>query len=484
MNIGKIGIFNKSFWLSLILGLSLAGSASVCAQPSSGDEAPGKSSHRAGVSCTGRSDPAERRRIGVLMQDLERVRGLKFTEDIKCNFCTLRQAGDYIRDVNKKYGNPAAEQRRDRFFHHLSLLNKDQIFSRCSELLYSDQVRGLYDTVGKILLVVTDILEEPGFNKTVGKILDHFNINLGDIFLIHELCHALQDQNFNLGGSLMRVDGNLDRELAAMAAAEGDATAAMFDYVASSMGINSSMVTDYIFSSSNLVQNAVNQYPQLKNSPLIVRCLALMPYLQGLEFRKTVSEQQGQAGINRIFRRLPPSTEHILHPLKYVKNTDAPKVVDFSRLPESFGEYKALGDDSAGEFVIRTWAESFLPENNAISVGRGWGGDTWRVYGRASKAEAAESAEEDGEAGEKGAEVKAEAGASETDSFVVWSSVWDSDYDAQEFSKAAADILKDKAEVKVFDRLVTVLIDVPESVGDEVEKAVGGPNIEIKSSDW
>ncbi|MBQ7503316.1 hypothetical protein IJT93_11540 [bacterium] len=476
MNISKTGIFDKNFWLSLILGLSLVGSASVCAQPVPGDGS-AQGVRKAGVTCTGRNDPGERRRIAVLMQDLEKVRGLKFNKDVQCNFCTLRQAGDYIKDVNKKYGNPAAEQRRDDFFHHLLLLNKEQIFAKCSELLYSDQVRGLYDTVGKVLLVVTDILEEPSLNKTVVKLLDHFNINLGDIFLVHELCHALQDQNFNLGDSIMKADGNLDRELAAMAAAEGDATAAMFDYVGSAMGINSSMVTDYIFSSSNLIQNAINQYPQLKNSPFIVRALALMPYLQGLEFRKTVADQQGQAGINRIFRQIPASTEYILHPLKYVKNVDAPKVVDMSRLPEAFGEYVSLGDDSAGEYVIRAWAEKFLPENNAISAGRGWGGDTWRVYRRNVGEAAAPSSEKD-------AEAEAQSEPAEGESFVIWSSVWDSDFDAQEFSKAAADILKDKAQIKTFDRLVTVLIDVPDSVGDEVEKAVSEPNIEIRSSDW
>lgn len=440
---------------------------------------------------------AAKRQVQRLIKEVQRARGLHFKEAVNCHFCTQSEAGRYLVETNKKLAKPYVQGRRDLFFHHLGLLENGQNFQNYSDLLYSEQVRGLYDTINKVLLVVTDILQEPKLDGMLGKILSQFNIDLSDLLLVHELCHALQDQNFNLGQKLLQVDGNLDKELALTAVAEGDATQTMFDYLASSMGLSGEIVTKYVVGSPKLIEKGINQFPQLEQAPLIVRAVTLMPYLSGLEFCQTIQEQQGLRGINQSFAEPPVSTEHVLHPFKHLKKVDLPKNIDLSALPKSFGNYVSLGDDTAGEYIIRAWAEKFL-DAQSIAVARGWGGDTWRVYSQAYESYglddkgqplADKANENDGQADgnnkivedktkTKGSELIAQS--KNRDSFTIWATVWDSEGDAQEFVKAVKQSGV-KAEITAKDRSVIVLLNVPDSQIKAVRKALAKPSVLVRS---
>ncbi len=440
---------------------------------------------------------AAKKQVQRLIKEVQRARSLHFKEAVNCHFCTQSEAGRYLVEANKKASKPYVQGRRDLFFHHLGLLENGQTFQNYSDLLYSEQVRGLYDTINKILLVVTDILQEPKLDGMLGKILSQFNIDLSDLLLVHELCHALQDQNFDLGQKLLQVDGSLDKELALTAVAEGDATQTMFDYLASSMGLSGETVTKYVVGSPKLIEKGINQFPQLEQAPLIVRAITLMPYLSGLEFCQTIQEQQGLRGINNAFAEPPVSTEHVLHPFKHLKKVDLPKNIDLSALPKSFGNYVSLGDDTAGEYVIRTWAEKFL-STQSMAVARGWGGDTWRVYSQAYESYGLDDKSQliadtiktsDGQQNNddkksidnktKTTETVAAAKSKNRDSFTIWATVWDSEGDAQEFVRAVKQSGL-KAEIMAKDRSVIVLLNVPNSQIKAVRKALAKPSVLVR----
>lgn len=441
---------------------------------------------------------AAKKQVQRLIKEVQRTRGLSFKEAVNCHFCTQKEAGRYLVETNKKLAKPYMQGRRDLFFHHLGLLEKGQNFQNYSDLLYSEQVRGLYDTINKVLLVVTDILQEPKLEGMLGKILSQFNIDLSDLLLVHELCHALQDQNFNLGPKLLQVEGNLDKELALTSVAEGDATSTMFDYLAYSMGLSGDAVTKYIVGSPKLIEKGINQFPQLEQAPLIVKAVTLMPYLSGLEFCQTIQEQQGLSGLNKAFTDPPASTEHVLHPFKHLKKVDLPKNIDLSALPNSFGNYVSLGDDTAGEYIIRTWAEKFSSSQAvAVAVARGWGGDTWRVYSQAYadygldekgqplvEASAADLPQDKDDKNNVDDQVKAKTVESTVanknkDSFTIWATIWDSEGDAQEFAQAIKQSGL-KAEIKAKDRSVIILLNVPDSQIKAVRRALAKPAILVR----
>lgn len=522
----------KKWGGTLVLGLALGAAWSASSEPAQAAPA-GGGSGTASVRQSAASGKADAKlRIQTLCPKVERLRGLHFRQAVNCHFCTQDQVSEYMAKSNRENARPDISGRRDLFFRHLNLLGKAQTFQNYTDLLYTEQVRGLYDTVSKVLLVVTDIFEDMHVDKMLTKILDTFNIDLSDVLLVHELCHALQDQNFDLGGSLKKSEGSLDKELAVTAAAEGDATMLMFEYMADAIGISSDTVTGYIFSSPETIQKAVSQFPQLSSSPAIVRAVTLMPYMEGLKFLKTVQEQQGLRGRNIALQTVPLSTEQVMHPFKFVKGVDIPMIVDLSRLPKVFGDYVSLGDDTAGEFVIDTWAGTFLGDNSvpAISAGRGWAGDTWRVYAQNAadygvkapetvslgdallkgvktgrKAEDGDASVNAGGASGNNADISAENGSaadgagseaeeksSATDgknaapaagsgSFVVWASVWDTPGDASEFAEALKKGLGGKVYVQSYDRSVTALIGVPADKLAQVKKAVAGPSVEIRA---
>ncbi|MGM9992584.1 MAG: hypothetical protein ACI376_07055 [Candidatus Bruticola sp.] len=462
---------------------------------------------RSAASKTADDSASIKEQVRRLASETEKIRGLRFKEPVNCHFCTQNEAGNYLLEANRQESKPNIDERRNLFFHNLGLLQQGQNFRNYADLVYSEQVRGLYDTVNKILLVVTDILEEPKIDAIISKLLNHFNIDLSDLLLVHELCHALQDQNFNLGQKLSAAEGNLDKELALTAVAEGDATSTMFTYLASSMGLNKYTVQKYIITSPQLVEKAVNQFPQLEKAPLIVKAVTLMPYMNGLDFCQVLAEQQGSSSINGALVDPPVSTEHILHPFKHIKKVDLPKTVDFSALPSNFGNYVSLGDDTAGEYIIRTWIENFN-KAKAAAVARGWGGDTWRVYRLSRSIGSANELSQyaDGElprtysvengadkanhsqinasvsklSSKQASEKTSHLYGSFNDSFVIWASIWDSEGDAKEFADAVKNISDVKSEIHAHDRSVIVLLNVPESQINAVRKAISKPSIMVR----
>src|SRR2546428_4939362 len=79
-------------------------------------------------------------------------------------------------------------------------------------------------------------------------------------------------------------------------------------------------------------------------------------------------------------KRMPASTEQILHPSRYAKG-DAPIELAFAGPPSDTVRY----EDDLGEFETRLLFTQFLgDETEAGLLASGWGGDRYRVLGRAA----------------------------------------------------------------------------------------------------
>ena len=140
--------------------------------------------------------------------------------------------------------------------------------------------------------------------------------------MAHELTHALQDQHFNLRRFEKWPDGDSDAELAAHALIEGDATLAMNLYLAKNPLIA------LAFGRSLLAGVATEQYDQ---APRAIRESLIFPYFQGSIWATQLYKRGGWAMVSNAYKRLPLSTEQILHPEKYFKYERPVKVV----LPDS-----------------------------------------------------------------------------------------------------------------------------------------------------
>src|SRR2546426_2844893 len=125
------------------------------------------------------------------------------------------------------------------------------------------------------------------------------------------------------------------------------------------------------------------QQEQMKifaQAPLWLRESLLFPYLGGAEFVRWFEREH--PGEQPYGRRMPVSTEQILHPSRYAKG-DAPTELAFARPPSDTVRY----EDDLGEFETRLLLTQFLgDETEAGLLASGWGGDRYQVLRRAADA--------------------------------------------------------------------------------------------------
>jgi hypothetical protein len=191
----------------------------------------------------------------------------------------------------------------------------------------------------------------------------------------HEFTHQLQDQNFNLDKLGTDAVNQSDRALAQLALIEGDAVSVQNRWM-----------------TANLTPEEMGQLlaasldPEalaaLQRAPAYLRETSLFPYLSGNPFVESLIAGGGYRAVNDTFAKPPVSTEQILHPDKYATG-EAPKVVTIPTLfdPGLPAGWKALGQDTLGEFVLRLWLmQGGVAATQATTAAAGWGGDRLELY--------------------------------------------------------------------------------------------------------
>ena len=112
--------------------------------------------------------------------------------------------------------------------------------------------------------------------------------------------------------------------------------------------------------------------PVFAHSPLVVREALIFPYLAGADFARWFSTQFRDTV--PFGRRLPVSTEQILHTDRYM-NGDRPVDLRFTGGP------KPLYDDNLGEFETRVLLTSLTGSESIGAAGAlDWAGDRFGIF--------------------------------------------------------------------------------------------------------
>jgi hypothetical protein len=226
-------------------------------------------------------------------------------------------------------------------------------------------------------------------------------------YFSHEYDHALQDQNFSV---FKDQDGILDQSdeiLARQAVYEGDATLLMTIWAAGNL------------TSADLAQIlALSQDPAttsvLDGTPTILRTPLEFPYSTGFAFINGINAKGGWAAIDDLYKRMPTSTEQIIHPEKYAANEAPVKVALPADLAKKLGKgWTIAAQDTFGELQTGIWLkEGGVPATTADAAAAGWGGDRLAVLDGPNDSWA-----------------------------IVMDTAWDTDKDATEFEAAATTAL-------------------------------------------
>lgn len=319
--------------------------------------------------------------------EVEEIRGLAFLSPVVYRTMAPEELGPFLeRKIDEEIGSRTVG-RYERSLAYLGLL-PDGVDLRSAYLaLMQEQIGAFFDPDSRILY----LLDGVSYGESIDRAM-----------LAHELTHALQDQHFTLADLPLRVQGDDDRVLAAVAVVEGDAMRVMQKVVERHAGLSSLW--------DNLQFMATAQTETLSAAPLFLRESLLFPYVEGRRFMDALAAR-GDDAVNAAFREPPCSSETILHPERYLDHGS-------SRLDVALPHWRRddrqlVWANTLGEFGVRVWLTRWNGVGRGAGPADGWEGDRYEYY-------------EDDRGRPRG---------------LVWVTAWETPDDADEFAAAAGEAL-------------------------------------------
>ena len=228
--------------------------------------------------------------------------------------------------------------------------------------LVSEQAAAFYDYSKKRLFVLDSTSE--GTEQRVA--------------LVHELAHALADQQHALGKYLHKGSPDDDASTAREAVMEGQATWLTWAYVARRNGGKAEVSQDMIEKLTDNSSAGGTDFPVFSKEPLYLRESLVFPYDEGMKFQDAVYKKLGQKSFDEIFNRPPRSTQQILHPKTYIED-EKPSDPEPPAL-ENLKQFRLINDGSVGELDHSMLLRQFVGEKEGRAAASGWRGGAFRLY--------------------------------------------------------------------------------------------------------
>jgi hypothetical protein len=298
-----------------------------------------------------------------LLRQVSALRGLRIKTPVQRGVLSRPEIGECLKARLDKEYTPAEVAAEARVLRRLGLLPADVDYGRLLVDLLMEQVAGFYDPTARRLYIA-----------------DWLPMELQRPALAHELAHALQDQHFNLGTFIKPIKDDGDRQLARSALVEGDGTALMLELQAQSMRLPLEQLPDLVaqLGEGLLKGGGMADAPELEHAPTFLRETLLFPYFQGLRFVMALRRGKPWKRVDEAWKTPPQSTEHVLHPDRYLAHDDPVKIV--ARAIAALAPRKEIRRDVLGELGLRILFRSRLSEPQADAAAEGWGGDRLVAY--------------------------------------------------------------------------------------------------------
>lgn len=364
-----------------------------------------------------------------IAEQVANIRGLPFKRPIKVATQTQEAFGEYLDEMIGRQVPPEMAEHYGKIVRKLGLYRGPEIEDgpTLMKAVASSQV-GAYYHDGTFYVLMEGMPDE-----------------LVATLYAHELYHGLQDQYFDLEAYIELNEGERtlsgDELMARQAVVEGEATYVMTlsllermagttpppEMVAFAVQQQASMDIDAARAMLKQAQVVAQLGDDLQQSmealdelPRFIVESMLGAYWKGLGFVHAV-QRNGWSEVEKLYSERPPaSTEHILHPEKWVAQ-DLPSLISWQGFEKArvLSDWELLDDDVLGELQWRIIFTEHGFTERAKDLAEGWDGDRYAVFKR------------------KG---------SEDDLLLLLYTTWDSEADATEFANAYRELLKVKCE--------------------------------------
>lgn len=291
--------------------------------------------------------------VDRIMAELTAISGLRASRRVACETLSREEVGEFLRKRVKEVATPEEIRAEEITLKKFGLAPPDFDLARTTVDLFTEQALALYD-FNRRRLFVTEAVAARG----------------QEAVLVHELAHALADQNFNLKRFIKQAGKSDDAALARMAVMEGQATWLMSEYMALRMG-QSLETSPALVEAMSAPGAAAGQFPVFDAAPLYIRETLMFPYTAGMRFQHAVVKREGRGAFAAVFRRPPVSTRQVLDPEEYFKGT-APASPGLPEFPDR--GYRELAAGSFGQLDHAILLEQYAGKPAAALAARLRGG--------------------------------------------------------------------------------------------------------------
>lgn len=339
--------------------------------------------------------------INAILRRLSDITGFQIRRQLPFQLITKDQINAYIKNQIKHSVRPKDIYAEELSLKKLGFVPADFDLRQTTIDLLTEQAAAFYDFHQKKLFIsewaASSMREEA---------------------LVHELAHALADQNFNIEKYLNKDPADAEQSLARQTVVEGQAVWLTQEYAVRQAGktlMDPATAQEY---TQQTVDADDPQYPVFSKAPLYLRETMLFPYQDGETFQQAVVVHDGQAAFAILFTKPPVSTSQVLHPERYFAGI-APLVPE---LPKPAAGMKAAVGGVFGEEDLRVMLRQYTSLSIAQGLAPGLTGGGYRI-------------DEDKKAGED---------KKEHHTSLVFATEWDSDDSAIAFLDAYQTVLEKK----------------------------------------
>lgn len=342
-------------------------------------------------------------------------RHLPFLRPVPADVMTVQQ----LREWFDRYADARKLrlQKDDLFHHRLGVLAPTVSTAEAYKGFIADFVGGVYDNENQRMVLVSDYAWWARAQQELVGMITGIDWAY-EVFLAHELDHALQDQHFALG-DILRSSGGDDNDDAAFvrkSLLESEANiVGMAHFLGMDLDTLATRKAFFLFLRYNNLFNGPILRALAGKTPSFFALQGLSQYELGLSFVERKLDEGGMDALSRAWVRppgtpgaLPRSTEQLLWPRKMrPESMDAPiALVRLDVPPLSLPGSTLVRTNVFGALAFKHLLEGLRGPLEAAIVADGWGGDRWELL------------DDNGH------------------SVLVWRATWDSEGDAREFFDA------------------------------------------------
>jgi hypothetical protein len=298
--------------------------------------------------------------INSVLKELSEITGFRIRKQLPFAMITRDQVNKYLKDQIKRNVKPDEIRAEEVTLKKFGFVPPDFDLKKNTIELLTEQAAAFYDFHQKKLFIS-----------------DWAAQNMRQAALVHELGHALADQNFSIEKFLGGKNDDSEDSAAREAVVEGQASWLMLEFAARRIGksLKDPEVAREFMKSDEPDSAGDKDYPVFANAPLYIRRTLMFPYEEGEQFQQAVFLHDGESSFSELFRTPPTTTAQVMHPDLYFAHVAETR----PQLPKPAPHTKAFVTGSVGELDEQILLEQYINKETAESLAPKLKGGAYRI---------------------------------------------------------------------------------------------------------